>query len=66
MTRSLESDFIPKSFRLKNSLPGNTVVNQSRIDTISKNAIEDDKKMQKEQNEKVKAELKMCFHSAET
>ena len=42
LRKSLEINFIPKSFRLKNSLPGNNQVNQDRIDKICKDAMKDE------------------------
>ena len=42
LTKCLECDFIPKSFRLKNSIPGNKQVNQVRLDQLSKAAISDE------------------------
>ena len=42
LQKSLEIDFIPKSFRLKNSLPGNHQVNQERIDQTCKAAMSDE------------------------
>jgi hypothetical protein len=43
LTKCIETNFIPKSFRLKNSLPGNIQANQVRIDNICKEAIIEEK-----------------------
>ena len=43
LSKSLEIGFIPKSFRLKNNLPGNSTVNGERIKNVSRDAIKDEK-----------------------
>ena len=43
LTKCLNIDFIPKTFQLKNNIPGNTENNQIQLDKISKQAISDEK-----------------------
>ena len=43
LTKCLDCDFIPKSFRIKNTIPGNKQINQARIDQISLDAIDDER-----------------------
>ena len=43
LTKSLEDKFIPKSFKLKNLLPGNSTANQERLDKVSFESITDEK-----------------------
>ena len=43
LTQSLENNFIPKSFKLKNNLPGNPIKNQERLDKVSTESILDEK-----------------------
>ena len=42
LKKSIESDFIPKNFRLKNTLPGNQIANEERIQNVCKDAIIDE------------------------
>ena len=41
--KSLENGFIHKSFRLKNSLPGDCKLNQNRLESVSIQAMSDEK-----------------------
>jgi hypothetical protein len=43
LTKSLEIGFVPKSLKLKNSLPGNKNENRSRLENLSKQAMVDEK-----------------------
>ena len=43
LTKCSSLDFVPKSFQLKNNIPGNTEFNQSQLENISKQAIIDEK-----------------------
>ena len=43
LSKCQEVNFIPKSFRIKNNLPGNTITNQKRIENVCFEAISDEK-----------------------
>ena len=43
LNKSLENNSIPKSFKLKNNLPGNPIENQKRLDKVSIASIIDEK-----------------------
>ena len=43
LSKCLEFHLIPKSFRIKNTIPGNKQINQGRIDQISMEAIDDER-----------------------
>ena len=43
LSKCLEFHFIPKSFRIKNTIPGNKQINQARINQISLEAIGDER-----------------------
>ena len=69
LSRSLEEEFIPKRFKLKNNLPGNSRVNQERLDAVSLKSILDEKlkqvsilKTAKIEFEKVKKIVKELFN----
>ena len=57
LTRSLESGFIPKSFRMKNSLPGNSALNKARINDVCKEAMNDEKQKHKKNIEEATKNL---------
>ena len=42
LSKSLDTDFIPKCFRIKNNLPGNPTQNENRMKTVSVEAMKDE------------------------
>ena len=53
----LEIGFIPKSFRLKNNIPGNSRINQNRLKNVSVQAISDEKESHANKLKVVKTEF---------
>ena len=57
LTKCLDISFIPKSFKIKNSLPGNNKANQTRLENISIQAIIDEKQKHGDKLVRVRAEF---------
>ena len=57
MEEFLEIGFIPKSFRLKNNIPGNSRINQNRLKNVSVQAISDEKESHANKLKVVKTEF---------
>ena len=57
LAKCLDRKFIPKSFRLKNSLPGNDEANQLRINNVCFEAIVDEKQKHSDNLTQARAEL---------